>query len=69
MCFVTFPLYIFSSLSSVLMKEIVPLKNWCGTVVCQSEVALSSYNRGGRGHAETLVRCGDRLMNLINYFS
>ena len=43
-------LYIFfSSLSSVLMKEIVPLKNWCGTVVGQSEVALSSYKRGGGG--------------------
>ena len=68
MCFVTFPLYIFSSLSSVLMKEIVPLKNWCGTVVCQSEVALSSYNRGGGGMQQG-GRCGDRLMNLINSFS
>ena len=24
--------------------------------------------RGGRGHAEMLVWCGDRLMNLINSF-
>ena len=34
----------------------------------QSEVALSSYKRG-KGHAEMLVGCGDRLMNLINSFS
>ena len=68
-CVLLLSLYIFfSSLSSFLMKETVPLKNWGGTVVGQSEVALSSYKRG-KGHAEMLVGCGDRLMNLINSFS
>ena len=58
----------FSSQSSVLIKEIVLLKSWGRAVVVQSEVALSCY-KGGTGHAEMLVKYGDRFMNLSILFS